>query len=42
MHVVVTEGREDKQFIAERTAGWETFRQRILAVCGKTKMAIGT
>jgi anaerobic selenocysteine-containing dehydrogenase len=30
MHVVLTEGREDRQFIAERTTGWETFRQRIL------------
>jgi len=27
---VLTEGREDRQFIAERTLDWERFRQRIL------------
>src|SRR5215831_182622 len=30
MHVVLTEGKEDEQFIAEHTIGWEKFRQRIL------------
>ena len=31
LHVVLMEGKEDRQFIAERTIGWETFRERILA-----------
>jgi anaerobic selenocysteine-containing dehydrogenase len=30
LHVVVTEGQEDRDFIAQRTRGWEDFRQRIL------------
>jgi len=30
MHVVLDEGREDRQFIDEHTLGWEAFRQRIL------------
>jgi anaerobic selenocysteine-containing dehydrogenase len=30
LHVVLTEGREDRAFIGERTIGWEPFRQRIL------------
>ena len=30
LHVVLTEGREDRQFIGELTVGWEAFRQRIL------------
>jgi anaerobic selenocysteine-containing dehydrogenase len=30
LHVVLTEGSEDRQFIAEHTVGWEVFRQRIL------------
>jgi anaerobic selenocysteine-containing dehydrogenase len=30
MHVVLTEGGEDRQFIDERTTGWDTFRERIL------------
>jgi anaerobic selenocysteine-containing dehydrogenase len=30
LHVVLTEGKEDRQFISERTVGWEAFRQRIL------------
>ncbi|HEX8882442.1 MAG TPA: molybdopterin-dependent oxidoreductase [Candidatus Acidoferrum sp.] len=31
LHVVLTEGQEDRQFIEERTVGWEAFRERILA-----------
>ena len=30
LNVVLTEGKEDRQFIDQRTAGWEAFRQRIL------------
>ena len=30
LHVVLLEGREDRQFLEERTVGWEAFRQRIL------------
>jgi anaerobic selenocysteine-containing dehydrogenase len=30
LHVVLMEGREDRQFIAGHTVGWEAFRQRIL------------
>jgi anaerobic selenocysteine-containing dehydrogenase len=30
LHVVLIEGKEDRQFIGERTVGWEAFRQRIL------------
>ncbi|HLW53500.1 MAG TPA: molybdopterin oxidoreductase family protein [Candidatus Angelobacter sp.] len=30
LHVVLSEGREDREFIAEHTVGWEEFRQRIL------------
>ena len=30
LHVVLTEGREDREFIGRRTVGWEAFRQRIL------------
>lgn len=30
LHVVLAEGKEDRQFIAERTVGWEAFRRRIL------------
>jgi anaerobic selenocysteine-containing dehydrogenase len=30
LHVVLSEGREDRQFIAEHTVGWEMFRHRIL------------
>jgi len=30
LHVVLAEGKEDEQFIAERTIGWEAFRERIL------------
>jgi len=29
MHVVLTQGKEDQQFIAEHTVGWEKFRSRI-------------
>lgn len=29
MNVVLSEGKEDRQFIAEHTVGWEAFRQRI-------------
>ncbi|MGA2814183.1 MAG: molybdopterin-dependent oxidoreductase, partial [Candidatus Acidiferrum sp.] len=31
LHVVLLEGKEDRQFIGERTVGWEAFRERILA-----------
>ncbi|HEV8578857.1 MAG TPA: molybdopterin-dependent oxidoreductase [Thermoanaerobaculia bacterium] len=30
LHVVLSEGGEDRRFIAERTVGWEAFRRRIL------------
>jgi anaerobic selenocysteine-containing dehydrogenase len=30
LHVVLTEGREDRAFIGEHTVGWDAFRQRIL------------
>src|SRR2546427_3735461 len=30
LHVVLTEGTEDREFIREHTVGWEAFRQRIL------------
>jgi anaerobic selenocysteine-containing dehydrogenase len=30
LHVVLNEGKEDRQFIGERTVGWQAFRQRIL------------
>jgi anaerobic selenocysteine-containing dehydrogenase len=30
LNVVLSEQREDREFIEERTVGWETFRQRIL------------
>lgn len=30
LHVVLAEEREDRQFIGERTVGWEAFRRRIL------------
>jgi anaerobic selenocysteine-containing dehydrogenase len=30
LHVVLAEGREDRDFIGRRTIGWEAFRQRIL------------
>jgi anaerobic selenocysteine-containing dehydrogenase len=30
LHVVLAEGREDREFIHRSTVGWETFRQRIL------------
>jgi len=30
LHVVLVEGKEDRQFIGVRTIGWEAFRQRIL------------
>ena len=30
LHVVLTEGGEDREFIGEHTVGWEAFRQRIL------------
>lgn len=30
LHVVLLQGKEDRQFIAERTIGWEALRQRIL------------
>lgn len=30
LHVVLAEGREDRDFITEHTVGWEVFRQRIL------------
>ncbi len=30
LHVVLAEGKEDSAFIAERTVGWEAFRERIL------------
>jgi anaerobic selenocysteine-containing dehydrogenase len=30
LHVVLTEGKEDRQFIADCTVGWDAFRQRIL------------
>ena len=28
LHVVLTEGKEDRQFIGEHTVGWEAFRRR--------------
>ena len=30
LHVVLTEGREDREFIGAHTVGWEAFRRRIL------------
>ena len=30
LHVVLSEGREDREFIARQTVGWDAFRQRIL------------
>ena len=30
LHVVLAEGREDREFIGQHTAGWEAFRRRIL------------
>ena len=30
LHVVLAEGREDREFIERATVGWEAFRQRIL------------
>jgi anaerobic selenocysteine-containing dehydrogenase len=30
LHVVLSEGKEDRPFIEEHTLGWEVFRQRIL------------
>ena len=30
LHVVLSEGKEDRQFMDERTIGWDAFRQRIL------------
>lgn len=30
LHVVLAEGKEDRQYIAEHTLGWDQFRQRIL------------
>jgi anaerobic selenocysteine-containing dehydrogenase len=30
LHVVLSEGREDREFISERTVGWDAFRRRIL------------
>ena len=30
LHVVLLEGKQDRQFIGERTFGWEAFRRRIL------------
>jgi anaerobic selenocysteine-containing dehydrogenase len=30
LNVVLIEGKEDRQFIGERTVGWEAFRERIL------------
>ena len=30
LHVVLSEGKEDRQFVDERTIGWDAFRQRIL------------
>ncbi|HET9001935.1 MAG TPA: molybdopterin-dependent oxidoreductase [bacterium] len=30
LHVVLIEGKEDRQFIGDRTVGWEAFRRRIL------------
>ena len=30
LHVVLAEGREDREFIARATVGWDVFRQRIL------------
>jgi anaerobic selenocysteine-containing dehydrogenase len=30
LNVVLSEGREDREFIGEHTIGWEAFRQRIL------------
>jgi anaerobic selenocysteine-containing dehydrogenase len=30
LHVVLTEGMEDRQFIGEHTVGWEVFEKRIL------------
>jgi anaerobic selenocysteine-containing dehydrogenase len=31
LHVVLSEGKEDRHFIGERTVGWQCFRERILA-----------
>jgi anaerobic selenocysteine-containing dehydrogenase len=30
LHVVLSEGKEDREFIAQHTAGWDAFRERIL------------
>src|SRR5262249_59280618 len=30
LNVVLSEGKEDRQYIAEHTVGWEQFRRRIL------------
>jgi anaerobic selenocysteine-containing dehydrogenase len=30
LHVVLSEGKEDREFIGDRTVGWEAFRKRIL------------
>jgi len=30
LHVVLSEGKEDRAFISDHTVGWEAFRQRIL------------
>jgi anaerobic selenocysteine-containing dehydrogenase len=30
LNVVLSEGREDREFLSERTVGWEAFRKRIL------------
>ena len=30
LHVVLSQGKEDREFIGEHTVGWEAFRQRVL------------
>jgi anaerobic selenocysteine-containing dehydrogenase len=40
LHVVLAEGKEDRQFIADSTIGWEAFRQRILAFPSSRAAAI--
>jgi anaerobic selenocysteine-containing dehydrogenase len=40
LNVVLTEGKEDRQFIGQRTVGWEAFRQRILSFPASRAAAI--
>jgi anaerobic selenocysteine-containing dehydrogenase len=40
LHVVLREGGEDREFLAERTVGWEAFRERVLAMTPERAAAI--